>query len=119
LDFVVFLKSDTMEEQRYAARFASMDWESTAPKVRRKLHQVADRQLRVVEFGRGLEHPEWCQTGHIGYVLQGELRLEFEGGTLEIGPGDGFVIPDGEASRHRPVPLTDRVLLILSEQVPQ
>ena len=106
-----------MEEQCYAARFASMDWENPGPKVRRKLHKVADRQLRVVEFEKDLEHPEWCRTGHIGYVLQGTLKLEFEGGTLEIGPGDGFVIPDGEASRHRPVPLTDRVRLVLSEQV--
>jgi quercetin dioxygenase-like cupin family protein len=96
-----------------------MDWESAAPKVRRKLHRVGNRQLRVVEFEKDLEHPEWCRTGHVGYLLQGRLALEFEGETLEIGPGDGFIIPDGEASRHRPVPLTDRVLLVLSEQVSQ
>lgn len=107
-----------MEERSYVARFTSMGWESPAPKVRRKLHRVGKRQLRVVEFEKDLEHPEWCRTGHIGYVLQGKLVLEFEGGALEIGPGDGFIIPDGDGSRHRPVPLTDRVLLVLSERVP-
>ncbi|MHC4698710.1 MAG: cupin domain-containing protein, partial [Planctomycetota bacterium] len=76
-----------------------------------------NRELRVVEFERDLEHPEWCERGHIGYVLQGKLALEFDGGTLEIGPGDGFIIPNGKANRHRPVPLTDRVLLVMSERV--
>ena len=62
-----------MEQRPYAARFASMDWESPAPKVRRKLHRVGNRQLRVVEFEKGLEHPEWCRAGHVGYLLQGRL----------------------------------------------
>ncbi len=104
-----------MGAQSHVARFASMDWESVAPNVRRKLHRVGRCQLRVVEFQKGLEHPEWCEVGHTGYLLQGSLALEFDGRTLEIGPGDGFVIPTGKANRHRPVPLTDRVVLILSE----
>ena len=107
------------EPESYAARLASMDWESPAPKVRRKLHRVGNRQLRVVEFAEGLEHPEWCQVGHIGYVLEGRLALEFEEQTVELGPGEGFIIPDGEGSQHRPVPLTPRVLLVLSEQLPE
>jgi quercetin dioxygenase-like cupin family protein len=95
-----------------------MEWEAPAPKVRRKLHRLGDRQLRVVEFDRGLEHPDWCATGHIGYVLEGRLGLEFDGTTIEIAEGDGFIIPDGEATRHRPVPLSDRVRLVLCEEVP-
>ena len=106
-----------MDHQDCAARFSLMDWESPAPKVRRKLHRVGNRQLRIVEFEKGLEHPEWCETGHVGYILEGRMALEFDGGTLEIGPGDGFNIPDGRARRHRPVPLTERVVLVLSEQV--
>lgn len=94
-----------------------MDWESPGPCVRQKLHTVADRQLRVVEFLKDLKHPEWCRKGHVGFVLEGELRLEFESGVLEIGPGDGFIIPDGDAEGHRPVPLTDRVVAVLSEKV--
>jgi quercetin dioxygenase-like cupin family protein len=80
---------------------------------------VGNRQLRVVEFERGLEHPEWCQVGHVGCVLEGRLGLEFDDETVELEPGDGFIIPDGRASRHRPVPLTAHVLLLLSEQLPE
>lgn len=106
-----------MEQRHYTVKFPAMDWESPAPKVRRKLHRVGNQQLRVVEFQRGLEHPEWCQTGHVGYVLDGRLALEFEQHTCECGPGDGFIIPAGESDRHRPVPLTDHVLLVLCEHL--
>ena len=108
-----------IQQRHYVARFAAMDWESPTPKVRRKLHCVGNRQLRVVEFAQGLEHPEWCQVGHVGYVLGGRLGLEFENETVELGPGDGFVVPDGRASQHRPIPRTSHVLLLLSEQLPE
>jgi len=107
----------TTDPNGYVVRFASMDWESPAPKVRRKLHRVGDRQVRIVEFARGLDHPEWCELGHVGYVLDGRLALEFDDETLELEQGDGFVIPEGRTSRHRPIPLTETVLLLLSEQV--
>lgn len=106
-----------MEAEGYVARFSSMEWESPARNVRRKLHRLGDRQLRVVEFAKGLEHPEWCLVGHVGYVLEGRLALAFDHQTLELGPGEGFIVPEGEASRHRPVPLTDTVVLVLSEQI--
>ncbi len=106
-----------MDNLPYTARFVAMNWESSTPKVRQKLHRVGDQQLRVVEFERGLEHPAWCERGHIGYILQGKLALEFDEETLEFGEGEGFIIPDGKANRHRPVPLTEHVLLILSERV--
>jgi quercetin dioxygenase-like cupin family protein len=93
-----------------------MDWDSPTSKVRRKLHRVGNQQLRLVELEKGLEHPEWCQTGHVGYVLEGRLALEFDRETLELGPGDGFILPEGKACRHRPEPLTDRVVLLLSEK---
>jgi quercetin dioxygenase-like cupin family protein len=106
-----------MHDHPCLARFGSMEWESPAQKVRRKLHQNVDRQLRIVEFAQGLEHPEWCETGHIGYVLEGTMALEFDDQTVEVGPGEGFIIPDGPSHRHRPIPLTDHVRLVLSEQL--
>jgi quercetin dioxygenase-like cupin family protein len=105
-----------MNEHSYIARLSSMEWDSAAPGVRRKLHKAGDRQLRVVELGPGFEHPEWCETGHIGYVLEGRLALEFDNETFELATGDGFLIPQGHPTRHRPILRTDRVVLLLSEQ---
>lgn len=60
--------------------------------------------------GRGTFEPGWrwsehvkpiagtdtCQVEHIGYVLQGRMRLRLEDGSeLEFGPGDAFDMPPG------------------------
>ena len=34
------------------------------------------------------------------YVVSGRLRIELEGRTVDLGPGQGFVVPKGV--RHRP-----------------
>jgi len=51
------------------------------------------QRLRVVEFEKGSEHPEWCTTGHRGQVLEGKLGLGTDGEALEIGPGKASSFP--------------------------
>lgn len=37
-----------------------------------------------------------CQVSHLGYCLQGRMRVFMDDGTqAEIGPGDAFAIPPG------------------------
>ncbi|HEV7709702.1 MAG TPA: cupin domain-containing protein [Asanoa sp.] len=37
-----------------------------------------------------------CQTGHLGYVLSGRMRVMMDDGpTMEIGPGDVFAVEPG------------------------
>lgn len=104
-----------MEPNTCVARFDTIDWVSPAEHVRQKAHSVAGQQIRVVEFTRGMQHPEWCLKGHFGYVLEGKLEIEFDTGTIELNPGDGMIIPAGETYRHRPKPVSDRVLMLLCE----
>ena len=96
-------------------RFDAMEWMSPAEHVRQKAQTLAGQQIRVVEFSRGMQHPEWCLRGHWGYVLEGTLELEFNGGTIQLGPGDGMIVPPGETYRHRPNPVSDQVLMVLCE----
>ncbi len=96
-------------------RFESMEWESPADRFRQKVRELQGGRIRLVEYLRGMEHPEWCTKGHAGYVLEGRLILEFDGGPVELAPGDGLIIPAGTDYRHRPKPATDRVALVLFE----
>lgn len=107
-----------MSAQNSLARFSDLPWENPAEHVRQKTHVLGGKKLRLVEFGKGLEHPEWCLKGHVGYVLDGTLAIEFDHETIEFNAGDGLILPAGEAARHRPLPVSDRVLLILCEDVP-
>ena len=93
-----------MDAERGIVRFARMEWASPAPHVRQKAQELGGQRIRLLELSRGLEHPEWCLAGHVGYVLEGEFALEFDDGTVELKPGDGFILPAGQAGRHRPAP---------------
>ena len=100
---------------RYRVDFKAIDWRERAPGAREKVFEDCGRRVRLIEFTAGLEHPHWCETGHMAQVLEGELELRFDHETLIYRPGDVLFIPDGEAHRHIPRPLTERVLLFSVE----
>ena len=102
---------------RHKVAFASQEWERPAPGVRTKVHRGPGVQLRLVEFSAGFVEADWCVRGHVGYVLNGRMEVDFDG-TLEVfEAGDGLFIPAGEAHKHKARILTDTVVLILVESV--
>jgi glycerol uptake facilitator-like aquaporin/quercetin dioxygenase-like cupin family protein len=104
--------SDTA--QRIA--FDKMPWTTAPSGVRSKVHESGAHRLRLLEFTPDLKHPHWCQTGHLGYVLEGEMEVAFDGGTIAFQAGDGVAIPAGQAAKHRPFARTDRVRMIFLEE---
>ena len=96
-------------------RFESLEWKSPADRVRQKIGTLGAQRVRLLEMQHGLEHPEWCTRGHAGYVLEGDLTLEFDGGSVKLTAGDALIIPPGTTYRHRPVPTSQRVVLVLVE----
>jgi uncharacterized cupin superfamily protein len=96
--------------------FDELPWETSPSGVRFKVQRVGGRQLRLLEFGRDLQHPHWCLTGHLGYVLEGEMEVAFAGSSVVFRAGDGLAIAAGEDEKHRPKALTDRVRLIFVEE---
>jgi quercetin dioxygenase-like cupin family protein len=96
----------------YRLRFDDLEgWESNAPGVRFKRRTNGAAGLRMIEILSSASHPDWCVTGHSGCVLEGTLEIEFDHEVVRFGPGDGMVIPPGQAHRHRPRAITDQVRL--------
>ena len=98
----------------YRIDFASMEWDSPMPGVRRKGITRLGRTLRLVEYSVRMP-AHWCRKGHVGYIVEGELEIEFPDGTRVFRPGEGLFIPDGEEHRHMARPLTDSVRVVLFE----
>lgn len=102
---------------KYLINFKAIDWESPAPGVRHKVFLENGQRIRLVEFSDSFVEVEWCTKGHVGYVLDGRMSIDFDGEWLEFKAGDGLFIPEGEASKHKgSVAKGEKVLIILFEK---
>jgi quercetin dioxygenase-like cupin family protein len=101
----------------YKVDFESMEWETPVAGVRFKAFEKTGRKLRLVEFAKEFVEPDWCAKGHIGYILEGKIEIDFNGESIVFGPGDGVFIPAGSEHKHKGKVLTDVVKAILVEDV--
>jgi len=101
--------------EQYKVDFTSMPWEPRAAGVRCKVCERGGQRLRLAEFTKEFVEPDWCAKGHIGYVLEGRMELDFHGRVVTFGPGDGLFIPPGAEHGHKARVLTRLVRVILVE----
>lgn len=97
--------------------FEAMEWQQIRPDVRQKVYIEGSRQIRLVEFETSDGAEQWCETGHIGYVLEGSLRISFDGEVVAFAAGDGLFIPAGAATKHRAVSITSGTRLLMVEDL--
>jgi len=100
---------------QYKIDFGRIRWEESDVGVRFKAYQQAGKRVRLAEFAREYSEPDWCTKGHIGYVLEGQIEIDFNGKTFVFGPGDGLFIPAGSQHKHKARTLTDKAKIILVE----
>jgi len=103
--------------KQYRIDFESMAWKAPAAGVRFKAYEQDGRKLRLAEFAKEFIEPDWCLKGHIGYVLEGRMEINFDGNIVTFGPGDGIFIPAGEKHKHMAEILTGSVKVILVEDI--
>lgn len=98
--------------------FHEIDWQTVGPYCRVKVLSSGQQQLRLVEFQKGFEEEGWCEKGHIGYVVEGSLEIEFPDQTVSAQAGDAILIPGGHPTRHRAHVIGESVQLLLFEDRP-
>lgn len=100
----------------YRVAFSDVDWEpALGGTARLKRARRGGKAFRLVEMTPASAHPDWCETGHAGMIVEGELEIEFDNRRIVLRAGDGLFIPAGAGDRHRPRALTDRALMFLIE----
>jgi quercetin dioxygenase-like cupin family protein len=101
----------------FRVAFESLPWEHGRPGVRYKTYREQSRQLRLVEFDTGEGFQDWCEQGHIGYVLAGGLDIEVQGTVLSLAAGDGLFLPAGTAAAHRALSIVPGTRLVMVEDI--
>jgi len=104
-----------MEQHRIL--FDELEWQDGIRGARFKVFREGDRQLRLLEFTSEFVEPDWCEKGHFGFVVQGELEIDFHGQLVRYPQGSGIFIPFGAASAHKARSITPAVLLFLVEEI--
>ncbi|UCF05175.1 MAG: cupin domain-containing protein [bacterium] len=100
----------------YRIDFGSIGWESPITGMRQKAFVHEGKRLRLVEYSNEME-PHWCERGHFGYVLEGELEIVFETVTHQYRKGDGLFIPAGKEHRHMGKVTAGTALVIFVEDL--
>ncbi len=101
----------------YRIDFEKIKWKEPAIGVRFKSFISNNKQVRLVEFTDEFIEPDWCTKGHIGFVLEGELEINFDGKLVKYGADDGIFIPKGPEHKHMAKCITKTVKLILIEEI--
>lgn len=100
----------------YRLAFDDVSWEPTldgTARLKRIVH--GGKIFRLVEITPISEHAHWCETGHVGMIVEGDLEIDFDGEKITMHAGDALSIPHGADDRHRPRALSERVLMFLIE----
>ena len=106
-------------DEAHDVPFGELPWADDAPGIRAKEVDVGGARWALVEYGEGVGREEWCEEGHRGYVLRGEIEYEFddERALLRAREGEAFLLPPaplgGGAHRgHNLAPGPTRLFLI-------
>ena len=96
--------------------FGEQSWEQEADGVRALVCQADGARWAIVEYAPGSGRPEFCEVGHEGYVVSGEITYEFaSGGTIVAKAGEGFVLPTDDLHRGFNYGSTPARLLVIDE----
>lgn len=98
--------------------FDELEWQSPSHGMRFKAFRDGNKQLRLLEFTSGFVGPDWCEKGHVGFVIRGGgVEIDFQGSNVCYPQGSGIFIPGGSASGHKARSITPVALFFLVEDV--
>ncbi len=101
----------------HKVKFDEMDWIEAGDGMRFKRFQQGELQVRLVEWDKAMVHASWCVKGHIGYVLEGVVEIDIAGEVVRYEAGDVLILPEGEAHKHRPKVLSEKMRFFSVEKV--
>jgi quercetin dioxygenase-like cupin family protein len=101
---------------QYRVDFDELDWEAPIEGVRHKYIDQNSLRIRLVEYSREMS-PHWCEKGHYGYLIEGQMEIEYKNSRMIYKPGDGIFIPAGPDHKHRAQVLSEKVLVFFLEKV--
>ncbi len=99
---------------QYRINFNDIEWESPMEGVKCKTYNYGNKQIRLIEYTREMP-AHFCEKGHYGLILDGEIEIEYPNDKVIYRKGDGVFIPDGPEHKHKGRAITETVKVIFIE----
>ena len=103
--------------ESHAILFDQLEWQSPQAGARFKLFREGSKQVRLLELSPEFVESHWCEKGHVGFVVEGELEIDFSGHFVRFPQCSALMIPAGAAHAHKARAVTSLVRLFLVEEV--
>ena len=103
--------------EQYRILFDELEWQDALPGARFKVYRDGNKQVRLLEFTSEFVEPDWCEKGHAGLVLKGELEIDFHGRLMRYPEGAALLIPSGKDGGHKARSLSLVTQLFLVEDI--
>ena len=100
-----------------AVALSAVGWRADVAGIRVRELNTDGRRWALVEYAPGARRDEWCQDGHLGVVLAGQIEYEFEDGArpLSAARGDAFTLSTGRGHRGRNTGDTVTTLFVIDD----
>lgn len=99
--------------------FSGISWQEPQAGVRFKLVYYHKTRVREVEFTPEFAEEGWCTQGHMGFVIEGHIDIDFSGRVESFHAGDGILIPPGPLHKHKAHVPEGVARLFLVEEMPE
>jgi len=103
--------------EQYRILFDELEWQDGIRGARFKVFRSGSKQIRLLEFTSEFIEPDWCEKGHVGFVIEGELEIDFRGTVVQYPQGSALCIPLGAANGHKPRSIAAVTQLFLVEDI--
>lgn len=90
-----------MNKDAHKIEFSKVEWHRVGEGVEQKTISRDGKKVRMVRFSHGFVENDWCKAGHIGYVVEGSMTVNFNGTFQTYSAGDALCINSGETSKHK------------------
>jgi glyoxylate utilization-related uncharacterized protein len=78
-----------------------------------KMHMMGDTKIRLVEYSANYTADHWCDKGHILFVLEGELEIQYKNETCHVvKKGMSYLVGD-DSMAHMAVSKEGAKILII------
>ena len=88
-------------EETFRHQFSLVDWQEKMSGLRVKEFSLHGKLLRLLEVTDAFKEEDWCEKAHTGIVVEGNITFDFSGEHITFEQGDGIIIPQGNAGKHK------------------